>query len=576
MKEKDLMPKTVEAVHTHTHTSNSIEKNRKNKLTNNQSNLVVCIKHDTTGITLVALVVTIVVLLILAGITLMYTIGENGIINKTKQAKEAHEKAAYEERIRLIGIGLQPDRTLNGWDNQEYMNVYAEKIREDNLFLEAEVSEPFMDYETEKITIRVITKEGWIYWITEDNIELRKTGEIPEKKPTEIWAALEGNTLRFYTKEENARKNGGKVYENVKGKTFTRDNTAETVDTPWFVDKDKIKAAEFVDEVAPEYMAYFFSDLDMLETVDMRKVKIVNVTDMYGMFLNCHNLKEVETVKFNTSKVENMGWMFLNCSSLTKLDMSSFDTTNVTNMEVMFNGCSSLTELDVSGFNTSNVTTMRSMFANMTNLQSIDVSIFDTKNVTNMATMFYKCTSLTKLDLSNFDTSKTVNMNGMFSSCESLTILNVSNFDTKNVTNMATMFYNCTSLTNLDLSNFDTTQVMNMQSMFARMTNLKSIDVSNFNTKNVTNMTTMFYKCTNLTRLDLSNLNTSQVTTMQNMFNDCESLTELNISNFDMKNITNFDDMFFEVKNDIAIITNSSMKIWLNTNYPAFNNIITI
>ncbi len=454
----------------------------------------------------------------------MYTIGENGIINKTKQAKEAHEKAAYEERIRLIGIGLQPDRTLNGWDNQEYMNVYAEKIREDNLFLEAEVSEPFMDYETEKITIRVITKEGWIYWITEDNIELRKTGEIPEKKPTEIWAALEGNTLRFYTKEENARKNGGKVYENVKGKTFTRDNTAETVDTPWFVDKDKIKAAEFVDEVAPEYMAYFFSDLDMLETVDMRKVKIVNVTDMYGMFLNCHNLKEVETVKFNTSKVENMGWMFLNCSSLTKLDMSSFDTTNVTNMEVMFNGCSSLTELDVSGFNTSNVTTMRSMFANMTNLQSIDVSIFDTKNVTNMATMFY----------------------------------------------------NCTSLTNLDLSNFDTTQVMNMQSMFARMTNLKSIDVSNFNTKNVTNMTTMFYKCTNLTRLDLSNLNTSQVTTMQNMFNDCESLTELNISNFDMKNITNFDDMFFEVKNDIAIITNSSMKIWLNTNYPAFNNIITI
>lgn len=481
----------------------------------------------------------------------MYTIGENGVISKTKQAKEAHEKAAYEERIRLIGIGLQPDRRLNNWDNQEYMNVYAIKIREDNLFLEAVVSDPFMDYETEKITIRVITKEGWIYWITEDNIELRETGEIPEKKPTEIWVALEGNTLKFYTEEENARRNGGKVYENVKGKTFTRDNTAETVNTPWFTDKDKIKAAEFVDEIAPEYMAYFFSDLDMLETVDMRKVKTANVIDMYGMFLNCRNLKEVETVKFNTSKVENMGWMFLNCSSLTKLDMSSFDTTNVKNMEVMFNGCSSLTELDVSGFKTSNVTTMRSMFANMTNLTNIDVSNFDTTNVTNMATMFYKCASLINLDLSNFNTSQVNNMNAMFSGCESLIMLNVSNLDTKNVTNMENMFNKCSSLTELNVSSFNTSNVVTMYGMFADMTNLKSIDVSNFNTKNVTSMKAMFFNCASLTSLDLSN--------------------------FDIRNaIDTENNMFDGVPEDVAITTNSSMQSWLNTNYPGLKNIITI
>lgn len=40
------------------------------------------------GITLVALVVTIVVLLILAGITLSLVLGENGIINKAKEAKD--------------------------------------------------------------------------------------------------------------------------------------------------------------------------------------------------------------------------------------------------------------------------------------------------------------------------------------------------------------------------------------------------------------------------------------------------------------------------------------------------------
>ena len=40
------------------------------------------------GITLVALVVTIIILIILAGISLNMILGENGIIGKTKTAKE--------------------------------------------------------------------------------------------------------------------------------------------------------------------------------------------------------------------------------------------------------------------------------------------------------------------------------------------------------------------------------------------------------------------------------------------------------------------------------------------------------
>lgn len=40
------------------------------------------------GITLVALVVTIVVLLILAGISLNLVLGQNGIIDRAKQARD--------------------------------------------------------------------------------------------------------------------------------------------------------------------------------------------------------------------------------------------------------------------------------------------------------------------------------------------------------------------------------------------------------------------------------------------------------------------------------------------------------
>ena len=44
-----------------------------------QHNQSIIDKASTFGITLVALVITIVILLILAGITIMYTVGDNGI-----------------------------------------------------------------------------------------------------------------------------------------------------------------------------------------------------------------------------------------------------------------------------------------------------------------------------------------------------------------------------------------------------------------------------------------------------------------------------------------------------------------
>ena len=43
-----------------------------------------------SGITLVALVITIIVLLILAGVTLSLTLGENGLLRRAEESKNAH------------------------------------------------------------------------------------------------------------------------------------------------------------------------------------------------------------------------------------------------------------------------------------------------------------------------------------------------------------------------------------------------------------------------------------------------------------------------------------------------------
>lgn len=53
------------------------------------------------GITLVALVITIIVLLILAGITISLVLGNNGIINRAQEAGKNYTQAANHEQNQM-------------------------------------------------------------------------------------------------------------------------------------------------------------------------------------------------------------------------------------------------------------------------------------------------------------------------------------------------------------------------------------------------------------------------------------------------------------------------------------------
>ena len=53
------------------------------------------------GITLIALVITIIILLILASVTVATLTGENGIITKAMEAKQKTEEAELDEQLKL-------------------------------------------------------------------------------------------------------------------------------------------------------------------------------------------------------------------------------------------------------------------------------------------------------------------------------------------------------------------------------------------------------------------------------------------------------------------------------------------
>ena len=75
------------------------------------------LRKKQSGITLVALVVTIVVLLILAGITIMYTMGENSIFKKAQEAKNKTEDAIQNEQEYMNSIDNMINEYTNGIEN---------------------------------------------------------------------------------------------------------------------------------------------------------------------------------------------------------------------------------------------------------------------------------------------------------------------------------------------------------------------------------------------------------------------------------------------------------------------------
>lgn len=56
-------------------------------------------RRNERGITLIALAVTIVVLLILAGVTITYALGDNGIFSKAQDAKAAAEQSVIRDAV---------------------------------------------------------------------------------------------------------------------------------------------------------------------------------------------------------------------------------------------------------------------------------------------------------------------------------------------------------------------------------------------------------------------------------------------------------------------------------------------
>ena len=118
--------------------------------------------------------------------------GENGILNQASKAKEETEIANYKEALDVIRPGIDVEKYIDKLTSKEYMDRYEEEIRKDNTFKEAEVTRE------DDETIKVVTKEGYIFKVTEEKTEYLGKGEAVEPEPEEPPVYEEGDIAFSY------------------------------------------------------------------------------------------------------------------------------------------------------------------------------------------------------------------------------------------------------------------------------------------------------------------------------------------------------------------------------------------
>ena len=151
-------------------------------------------KKSESGITLIALVITIIVLLILAGVTIAALSGDNGILTRAKEAKEKTEQANQEELDVLDEYEQNLNQYVDGKDvNLKNVNKAdtnpTEAMPENVRVLESDANKG--------IVIRDKNNNEWV-WV-----------EVPK---TTVFSGLTIDTTKELT-EQN--------YEDVKNKLIT-------------------------------------------------------------------------------------------------------------------------------------------------------------------------------------------------------------------------------------------------------------------------------------------------------------------------------------------------------------------
>ena len=550
-------------------------------------------KKMSKGITLIALVVTIIVLLILAGISIMMLTGDNGIIKNAAVSKTTTEIEYEKEAIAMEYIGLHPLNHNETLDLEVFKNQIKNKL---------DINSEVMCIGENEYIIKLISKNR--AYIIDKNGQIQYLGTIDDVHKMaliELDRECDNNYKYIHTIKAKITTYDESDLENLKY-GWTESNT-EPPPNYQTINLNKITNNLYEVEITnPDTLTgeyYLWLELEYNENIIKKTAGSYRIREQNNTIVSCssesnktsgflgnteiqrgkirkitildniegHNKNDDRHWDISAKKNESaLGWY----EEITIGEENYYDVTigqlggvvaRADSRNLFRNIGADLPEdiyselINVENLYTSDITGMVEMFRN-SKFKTLNLNSFDTSNVNDLFSMFYGCNNLTSLDVSSFDTSNVINMACMFCDCSNLTSLDVSNFNTENVTNMGGLFNRCRNLTNLDLSKWNVSNVTTFyqnyaahRGMFMGCSKLEALDLSSWNTSSAKNMSWMFYDCSSLISLNISKFDTKKVTTMYAMFYGCSSLDALDVSKFDLRSVTNMAVMFYGCSN---------------------------
>ncbi len=392
---------------------------------------------ENQGITLIALIVTIVVLLILASISILMLIGKNGILTQTQEAVKQSKEFGAVEKAKLA---VTASKNAEGMDFNKLKDELNSTIG---------IKEKIKEINSKDFPARIIIDNTALNIFLNGDVEIDKSAEPAYAMIYDNGYKLSDGTTESY---EIIIQRGDNIDEEKK-LVKRCENIEVEGGTSWIEFRDNIEKVEIRNLIKPTNLKESFGALKNCTTIQgLSKIDTSNCKSINAMFYGDTNLKNFDINDLNVSTITDYRWAFSKMNSITSLVLENWDVSNGENFNGMISECHNIENIKLGKWNTQKGKSFFAMFSDCTNLKEIDgLENWDTSNFTDIGNMFYNCTSLTNI--------------------------NVSNWNTSNVIAGYKVFYNCSSVQNLNISNWNTTNMSNLSNIFEEMNNLKQISL---------------------------------------------------------------------------------------------------
>ena len=401
------------------------------------------------GITLLALVITIVIMLLLAGVAIQMTMGENGLIAKSVQAQKEQAKAELYDTAKLSYMSLNAKALENGQPSpQAELALSTTEFRDRYDIVGDDITDKkgtVIDTKANVLNIIQGTVAGGFTAGTTTPAESwPKTVAgvtIPEEEKNDMIIKLKVIGAKAKIDFFRLFRNDGKIIDYGTGNHTETVNGVEFYNGEHIIKISKFKSLEFIDEKEGDYEFEILQWGKIAEKNQEDSIGIPNVSKVYEP-----EPDRVQIIYANAKFTEIPEWLF--SKKVTSKYMSGF------------NGCTSLTSIPEGLFkNNVNVKDFNEMFKGCTGLTSIPEGLFENNvNVIGFGSTFYGCTGLTSIPEGLFKNNVNVtNFSKIFDGCTGLTSIpeKIIEFGKKvkeKGGEVTSMFYGCTSASNYNIA----------------------------------------------------------------------------------------------------------------------------